>query len=124
MRVPKSRGGYRMFRTVRIDRPEPVDVASVTGNTQNPSPMKHVVITGASRGLGRAMTMGFATDGWTVSGCGTDAAALLSLAQALGPDHHVQPCDVTDPAAVEEFATAVTNRFGAPDLLQRGQHGI
>jgi len=47
--------------------------------------MKHVVITGASRGLGRAMAMGFAADGWGVSGCGTDIAALQSLARELGP---------------------------------------
>lgn len=79
--------------------------------------MKHVVITGASRGLGRAMAMGLAADGWTVSGCGTDAAALQSLAKELGPDHQVQTCDVTDPAAVEEFAAAVVIRFGAPGLV-------
>jgi NAD(P)-dependent dehydrogenase (short-subunit alcohol dehydrogenase family) len=79
--------------------------------------MKHVVITGASRGLGRAMAVGLAADGWTVSGCGTDTVALQSLAKELGPDHHVQTCDVTDAAAVEEFAAAVTKRFGAPDLL-------
>lgn len=79
--------------------------------------MKHVVITGASRGLGRAMAMGFAADGWTVSGCGTDTASLQSLAGEIGPDHLMHPCDVTDPAAVEEFAAAVTGRFGAPDLL-------
>ena len=79
--------------------------------------MKHVVITGVSRGLGRAMAKSFAADGWSVSGCGTDAAALRSLAQELGPDHHLQTCDVTNPAAVEAFALAATNRFGAPDLL-------
>ena len=79
--------------------------------------MKHVLITGVSRGLGRAMAISFAADGWTVSGCGTDTAALQSLAKELGPDHHLQACDVTDPAAVEEFAAAVTERFGAPDLL-------
>jgi NAD(P)-dependent dehydrogenase (short-subunit alcohol dehydrogenase family) len=79
--------------------------------------MKHVVITGASRGLGRAMAIGFAADGWTVSGCGRDAAALQVLASELGPNHRLQACDVTDPAAVEEFATAVTERFGAPDML-------
>ncbi|MBN8461056.1 MAG: SDR family oxidoreductase [Verrucomicrobia bacterium] len=79
--------------------------------------MQHVVITGVSRGLGRAMARDFAANGWTVAGCGTDAAALQSLARELGPDHHVQACDVTDPDAVEEFSRAVTGRFGAPDLL-------
>ena len=63
------------------------------------------------------MAAGFAADGWTVSGCGTDAAAIQSLVSELGPDHHLQPCDVTDPDVVEGFAAAVTKRFGAPDLL-------
>jgi NAD(P)-dependent dehydrogenase (short-subunit alcohol dehydrogenase family) len=79
--------------------------------------MKHVVITGVSRGLGRAMAVGFAADGWSVSGCGTDAVALQSLASELGPDHQAQTCDVTDPVAVKKFVTAVTTRYGPPDLL-------
>lgn len=79
--------------------------------------MKHVTITGVSRGLGRAMALGFAADGWTVSGCGMDAAALGSLATTLGPDHTIRVCDVTDPAAVDEFAALVIERFGPPDLL-------
>ncbi len=80
-------------------------------------PMKHVVITGASRGLGRAMATGFASDGWSVSGCGTDADALQSLAVELGSEHLMQVCDVTDPVSVEKFTTAATERFGYPDLL-------
>jgi len=79
--------------------------------------MKHVVITGASRGLGRAMAVAFAAEGWSVSGCGTDAAALKGLADQLGSEHLLRVCDVTDPTAVEEFAAAATKRFGAPDLL-------
>lgn len=79
--------------------------------------MKHVVITGASRGLGRAMAIGFAAEGWNVSGCGTDTAALQALADELGQNHLLQPCDVTDPAAVDTFAAATTKRFGSPDLL-------
>lgn len=79
--------------------------------------MKHVVITGVSRGLGRAMAINFAADGWTVSGCGTDAEALQSLARELGSDHLTHACDVTDPNAVEAFAASATKRFGAPDLL-------
>lgn len=79
--------------------------------------MKHVVITGVSRGLGKAMAVGFAADGWSVSGCGTDAEALKSLAHQVGQDHHLHVCDVTDPSAVQAFGAAATGRFGAPDLL-------
>jgi len=79
--------------------------------------MKHVVITGASRGLGRAMAIDFAADGWSVSGCGTDADALKELADELGQNHLTHVCDVTDPTAVEAFAAAATDRFGPPHLL-------
>jgi NAD(P)-dependent dehydrogenase (short-subunit alcohol dehydrogenase family) len=63
------------------------------------------------------MAIGFAADGWSVSGCGTDAAALQALADELGAEHLTHACDVTDPADVEAFAAAATKRFGAPDLL-------
>ncbi len=79
--------------------------------------MKHVLITGVSRGLGRAMALGFKAQGWTVSGCGTNAGALESLAAELGPDHLVLPCDVTKVDQIGEFAGRVIDRFGAPDLL-------
>lgn len=79
--------------------------------------MKHVVITGVSRGLGRAAALRFAADGWTVSGCGTDAAALQSLSQELGPAHLTHVCDVTDADAVAAFATSACQHSGAPDLL-------
>jgi NAD(P)-dependent dehydrogenase (short-subunit alcohol dehydrogenase family) len=79
--------------------------------------MKHVDITGISRGLGRAMAMGFAADGWSVSGCGTDVDALQSLARELGPNHLIHVCDVTDPDAVAAFSAIACQHSGAPDLL-------
>ena len=79
--------------------------------------MKHVVITGVSRGLGRALSLEFAADGWSVSGCGRDAGALRSLAEGIGPNHLLLPCDVTDADAVDDFSTQVLQRHGAPDLL-------
>ncbi len=79
--------------------------------------MKHVLITGASRGLGRALALGFHAEGWAVSACATDAEAIESLAHELGPASLALTCDVTRPAEVESFASRVLERFGAPDLL-------
>ena len=79
--------------------------------------MKHVLITGASRGLGRALALGFHADGWAVSACATDAEAIQSLARELGLESLALTCDVTRPAEVESFASRVLERFGAPDLL-------
>ncbi len=79
--------------------------------------MQHVLITGATRGLGRALALGFAKKGLTVSACGTTAGALASLHSELGQPHLVNHCDVADPASVARFAAAVLERHGPPDLL-------
>lgn len=79
--------------------------------------MKHVLITGATRGLGRALALGFRDAGWRVSGCATNAAAIDALGRELGPPHFLMPCDVTSVAGVDAFAAEVMERIGAPDLL-------
>jgi len=79
--------------------------------------MKHIVITGATRGLGRALAVEFASAGWTVSACGTDASALDTLRGIIGAHHGLMTCDVTCPQSVREFARAACDRHGAPDLL-------
>jgi NAD(P)-dependent dehydrogenase (short-subunit alcohol dehydrogenase family) len=79
--------------------------------------MKHVLITGVSRGLGRALAIGFGRIGWKVSGCATDGAAIQILAREMGGDHLLTCCDVSNPAQVRAFASRVLDHSGAPDLL-------
>lgn len=79
--------------------------------------MKHVLITGCTRGLGLAMARSFATRGWTVSGCGTNGSAVEALARELGEKHRILRCDVTSPDAVAAFADDILAGPGAPDLL-------
>ncbi|GAA5482331.1 SDR family oxidoreductase [Haloferula sargassicola] len=79
--------------------------------------MQHILITGATRGLGRALALGFAEKQLTVSACGTSPEALASLATEIGEPHLIRACDVTDPARVADFAAAVLDRHGPPDLL-------
>lgn len=73
---------------------------------------KHIVITGVTRGLGRAMMHGFIDAGHQVSGCGRDQSAIYAL-QKAHPDHSFTPLDVTDTEAVMNWA----NRIAPPDLL-------
>ncbi|MCB1128255.1 MAG: SDR family NAD(P)-dependent oxidoreductase, partial [Verrucomicrobiae bacterium] len=61
---------------------------------------RHIVITGVSRGLGRAMTAGFAARGHRVRGCARDEARLRDLRQRFGSPHDFAVLDVTDDAAV------------------------
>lgn len=52
-----------------------------------------------------------------MSGCGTDADALASVAEELGSGHLMWPSDVAQSAQVDEFAARVLQTSGAPDLL-------
>lgn len=78
---------------------------------------KTVLITGVSRGLGRAMTDKFIALGHTVIGCGRDAKAIAQLKKLYGPPHRFDVVDVTDDAAVKHWAKAVLAEYGPPDLL-------
>ncbi len=78
---------------------------------------KVVVITGATRGLGRAMVDEFIWQGHTVLGCGRSAEQVDALANAYGPPHLFDIVDVTDDAAVKRWVARCIDHAGAPDLL-------
>lgn len=77
---------------------------------------RRIVITGAGRGLGRAMAEKFAALGHTVWGCSRQASSVEALKKRFGPPHRFEAVDVTDDAAVERWAKSVLNE-GPPDLL-------
>jgi len=78
---------------------------------------KTIVITGVSRGLGRAMTESFAAAGHRVLGCARSQAAIDELREALGPPHRFDRVDVVDDNAVCSWAQAVLPDAGRIDLL-------
>ncbi len=78
---------------------------------------RRIVITGVTRGLGRAMALGFAERGHRVCGCGRAIAELRELAIELGCEHRVDQVDVADDTATSEWASTVIGEFGVPDLL-------
>jgi NAD(P)-dependent dehydrogenase (short-subunit alcohol dehydrogenase family) len=81
------------------------------------SSAKVVVITGATRGLGRALAEGFARLGHTVVGCGRSEAEIDALRRGLGEAHAFDVVDVSRDDRVKAWAVAVLARFGPPDLL-------
>jgi NAD(P)-dependent dehydrogenase (short-subunit alcohol dehydrogenase family) len=80
-------------------------------------PARLIVLTGATRGLGRAMAEGFAAAGHTVAGCGRQASVIAGLNATFGPPHRFDVVDVTDDAAVAAWAMDVLASHGTPDLL-------
>ena len=78
---------------------------------------RRVVLTGATRGLGRAMAGCFAALGHTVFGCGRSSAEVARLKQLLGAPHEFAVVDVTRADQVDAWAADLLGRHGPPDLL-------
>ncbi|HET9441860.1 MAG TPA: SDR family oxidoreductase [Acidimicrobiales bacterium] len=73
------------------------------------------IITGGSRGLGRALAGDLARDGWHVVVDGRDERALREAAAAIGA--HAVPGDVADPDHRRRLVEAAADLSGRLDLL-------
>jgi NAD(P)-dependent dehydrogenase (short-subunit alcohol dehydrogenase family) len=81
------------------------------------SETKIVLITGVSRGLGRAMVDPFINLGHTVLGCARSAAAVTHLADRFGGPHVFSTVDISEDAQVGRWARETLESTGPPDLL-------
>lgn len=78
---------------------------------------KVIVLTGTTRGLGRALVSELVAGGHTVIGCGRGEKQLLELRAAFPAPHEFATVDVTDSDAVRRWAESVIPKHGPPDLL-------
>jgi 3-oxoacyl-[acyl-carrier protein] reductase len=81
---------------------------------------KVAIVTGAGKGIGRAIALRLAGAGYHVAAYSRTAADLEKLQQDLGgapADHLVQTGDVAVQEAVEKFVATVHERWGRIDLL-------
>lgn len=81
---------------------------------------KHFLITGATRGIGRAIAFGFAAEGADVSICARDGAAVaetVAALRALGVRAFGRAMDVADAAALTQFVQDAHGEMGRLDGL-------
>ena len=81
---------------------------------------KRAVITGGSRGIGRAIALSFAESGASVSLCARGAEGLAPVKAAIaahGVTAHAAPCDVGDAAAIAGYIAAAAEALGGIDIL-------
>ncbi|TAM65012.1 SDR family oxidoreductase [Mycobacterium sp.] len=87
---------------------------------QGPLQGRHVIITGASSGIGRASAIAIAERGATVFALARNGAALDQLVaeiRANGGVAHAFTCDITDSASVEHTVKDILGRFEHVDYL-------
>lgn len=78
---------------------------------------KVIVITGAGRGLGRALARRFAADGEAVVLLGRTASDLAGLAAEIGDRALPVACDIASPDQVRKAFAAIGERHPAIDVL-------
>ena len=76
-----------------------------------------IVITGVTRGLGRALAEECIAAGHTVVGCGRSGEGVIDLRFAHAAPHDFSVVDVTQMTKVELWADRVIGMRGAPDIL-------
>lgn len=81
---------------------------------------KVALVTGANRGIGRAIARGLAQEGASLVLAARGAETLHDAAkeiEALGAETLTVPTDITDEAAVEALFARLVERFGQVDLV-------
>lgn len=84
--------------------------------------MKNLVVSGASRGIGKAIVLHFAQAGWNVAFCSRNMDNLSTLKQtceAKNPEGNFLAfqCDVSKSEEVKIFAAAAQDFLGTVDVL-------
>lgn len=77
---------------------------------------KIVVITGVTKGLGRAMLDRFNELEWTVVGCGRTVEEVELLKKTF-VKHHFEAIDISDEVAVTKWSAQIIMSVGVPSLL-------
>lgn len=88
---------------------------------------KGVVVTGGSRGIGRAIALGFAREGAAVAICARGTEGLERTAgelRGLGAKVHAAACDIADKDALAAFLSGAKEALGSVHVLVNNASGF
>jgi NAD(P)-dependent dehydrogenase (short-subunit alcohol dehydrogenase family) len=89
-------------------------------NSTQPLRNQVALVTGATRGIGRAIAYALAAEGCNLVLTGRDQSALRRISRELKPAKIqvlAQPCDVRDPQSIDDLFRAVRRQFKRLDIL-------
>ena len=82
---------------------------------------KRALVTGGSRGIGRAIVLGLATGGASVAACynreSADVERLRDELEQVGGTSYLAQADISDARSVERFVGDAVERFGGLDIV-------
>ncbi|MBM7647396.1 3-oxoacyl-[acyl-carrier protein] reductase [Bacillus ectoiniformans] len=84
---------------------------------------KHVLITGGSKGIGKAIAKAFVSEGAIVSIAARGEEALLQTKEELGGSMTIFPVDITDADARERLIQTYIEQHGTIDVLVNNAGG-
>ena len=76
-----------------------------------------IVITGVSRGLGRALLEPLISAGHIIAGCARRAEPIQQLRSMFGSPHCFETVDVAQESEVRSWSESILESLGPPDLL-------
>ena len=79
--------------------------------------MPVALVTGAGRGIGRAVAVRLSEAGYRVALTSRSADELEAVAKACPGPTLVRPCDITDASAVEDLFAGVEREWGPVEVL-------
>ena len=88
---------------------------------------KNVIVTGGSRGIGRATALEFANEGANIAICARGQEALdktRAELEAKGVTVHAATCDVADAEALKAFLSGANDALGGVDVLVNNPSGF
>jgi 3-oxoacyl-[acyl-carrier protein] reductase len=88
---------------------------------------KNVIVTGGSRGIGRATALEFANEGANIAICARGQEALdktRAELEAKGVTVHAASCDVADAEALKAFLSGANVALGGVDVLVNNPSGF